>query len=326
MEFNKHIADWAVGDEIEGFYVLKTAQSKVSNTGRPFLAASLADRTGTIEMKVWDYSGPVGPADEGLVIKTKGSVSEFRGALQFIAARLRLAQEGDQYDLGELVPVAPIDPEASYKEIEQLVDTITDPDYASLCRRMLEKYGKEFTSIPAGKSMHHSFLNGLLMHTLYMLRAADYLADLYRAVIDRGLLLTGTLLHDFAKCREFSISPLGLVSDYSTQGQLLGHLTMGAQWVAETAKELGIPEEKSMLLQHMILSHHGSPEFGAAVRPACAESELLSLIDLIDSRMEIYTEALEEVDPGQFTKRVLALDNRRLYRHEMTDWQAGGAQ
>ena len=84
--------------------------------------------------------------------------------------------------------------------------------------------------------------------------------------------------------------------------------------VAEAARELGVPEEKSMLLQHMLLSHHGEPEFGAAVRPQCAESELLSLIDLIDSRMEIYSEALTEVPVGQFSKKLFALD-KKIYRH-----------
>lgn len=319
MEYNKHIAEMATGDEVEGFYVLKTAASKVSNSGKPFLAATLADCTGTIETKVWDYSGPIGPADEGTVIKVRGNVSEYRGALQLVAGRIRAVQEGDQYDLGNLVPVAPLDKAEALREVQTIVGTISDSDYAGICRWMLKKYGEQFASIPAGKSMHHSFLNGLLMHTLYMLRTADYLAELYHAVIDRGLLLTGTLLHDFAKCAEFTISPLGLVSDYSVKGQLLGHLAMGAQWAAEAARELNVPEEKSVLLQHMILSHHGEPTFGAAVRPACAESELLSLIDLIDSRMEIYTEVLDETEVGQFSRRVLALENRKLYRHEMTD-------
>ena len=90
---------------------------------------------------------------------------------------------------------------------------------------------------------------------------------------------------------------------------------MGAQETAEIAKELGVPEEKSVLLQHMLLSHHGQPEFGAAVVPACAESELLSLIDTIDSRMEIYRETLAELEPGQFSKRIFALD-KRIYRHD----------
>jgi 3'-5' exoribonuclease len=147
-----------------------------------------------------------------------------------------------------------------------------------------------------------------------MLETADFLAGLYEPVIDRSLLIAGTLLHDFAKCEEFTTSQLGLVTDYSMKGQLLGHLVMGAHEVANVAAELHVPEEKSVLLQHLILSHHGEPEFGAAVRPMCAEGELLSYIDMIDSRMEIYRETLEEIPAGEFSRRIFALD-RRIYHH-----------
>ena len=315
MEYNKWIADFQTGDEVEGFYVLKTAASKISNSGKPFLSASLADRSGAIETKMWDYAGPVGTADEGSVVKIRGTVSEFRGSLQLILSRIRPVQEGDRYSLGDLVPVAPVDVDEAWQELMGLVAGLEDRDYAAVCRRVLERYGERFRTVPGGKSMHHSFVSGLLMHTLYMVRTADYLAGLYRDVVNRDLLLAGTLLHDAAKCDEFVTSPLGLVTEYSVKGELLGHLVMGAQAVAETARELAMPEEKSVLLQHLLLSHHGEPEFGAAVRPMCAESELLSMIDLIDSRMEIYKETMDETEPGSFSKRVFALD-KKIYRHK----------
>ena len=314
MEFNKWVADLEAGNEIEGFYILKTAQIKTSNSGKPFLAAAVADRSGTIDAKCWDYAGPLGAQDEGTVIKLRGAVSEYRGTLQLILSRLRPVQEDDQYNLSELVPVAPIDVDAGWRELKDMAEGIGDRDYRAVCVKVLERYGGRFRSIPGGKSMHHSFVSGLLMHTLYMARIADHLAGVYPEVVDRDLLVAGTILHDVAKCDEFVTSPLGLVTDYSTKGQLLGHLVMGAQAAAEAAGELGVPEEKSMLLQHMLLSHHGEPEFGAAVRPMCAESELLSMIDLIDSRMEIYLESLEDVAVGQFSKRIFALD-KKIYRH-----------
>ena len=129
-------------------------------------------------------------------------------------------------------------------------------------------------------------------------------------------MLTGTLLHDFKKREEFGFSELGLVTEYTVKGQLLGHLVMGAQEIAAVAAELGVPEKKSVLLQHMILSHHGEPEWGAAVRPMCAEAELLSYIDLIDSRMEIYKENFEATPVGEFSDRIYALDGKRIYHHE----------
>ena len=315
MEYDKLICDLDVGDQIEGYYVLKNPQGRVTNTGKPFLAAAIADRTGMIEAKCWDYSGPIGVADDGKVIKIRGTVSEFRGALQLTIDRLRLAQEEDQFDRSRLVPVAPIDVEDTYASVVDMVESIEDDDYRRICVEMLNRKGDTLRTIPAAKSVHHGFLGGLLMHTHNMLLIADHLAEIYPAMIDRSLLMAGTLLHDFAKAEEFSCSALGLVTDYSVKGQLLGHLVMGAREVADIADSLGVPEDKSVLLQHMLLSHHGQPEFGAAVLPQCAESELLSLIDMIDSRMEIYQEAMDETPVGTFSKRIFALE-KRIYNHD----------
>ena len=316
MEYDLPIARMARGIDIEGFYLLKSAFPKVTVSGKPFLTAVLADESGTIEAKVWDYSGPIGERDAGKVIKVRGSVSDYRGALQVTIDKLRIAAEDDHVDVSRLVRVAPIDRAGAYADITHLVSTLEDADYRAVCEEMLRRHEDAFRTIPAAKSVHHSFLSGLLMHTCNMLRLADFLAAQYADSVDRSLLLAGTLLHDFGKEREFTFSELGLATDYSTKGQLLGHLVMGAQETAEVAETLGIPEEKSVLLQHLLLSHHGEPEFGAAVLPQCAEAELLSLIDQIDSRMEIYREALAPLKSGEFSQRIFALDNRRIYKHE----------
>ena len=253
MEYNKLIAELHTGDDVEGFYVLKDAFLKTTAAGKPFLSGVLADRSGVIDLKVWDYSGPIGarPDDIGRVVKIRGQVSEFKGAPQLTAGRIRMADGNDQYDLSALVPTAPIDADARVAEIERMIDSMEDREYQSVARTMLARHLDAFRSIPAAKSVHHSFLSGLLMHTSNMLRLADFLAGLYGEIIDRSLLLTGTLLHDFAKEKEFTFSGLGLVTDYSLPGQLIGHLVMGAQEVQQCAQELGISEEKSLLLQHM---------------------------------------------------------------------------
>ncbi len=314
MRKDIRIADMAVGDEFEGFYILKTAQNKISNNGKPYLNAVISDCSGDMDAKVWDYPGPLGPADEGSIVKVRATVLEYRGSLQVSVEKIRLSDENDTYVLSQLVPVAPMDAEKAYEELLGLVRSIEDGDYRDVAEALLERHGETLKSMPAAKSVHHSFLNGLLMHTLNMMRQADFLAGLYAGTVDRSLLLAGTCLHDLGKEWEFDFSELGLVTEYSTPGQLLGHLVMGAQEVADAARGLGIPEEKALLLQHMLLSHHGEPEFGAAVRPMCAEAELLSLIDKIDSRMEIYRESLEAVAPGQFSGRIFALE-KRIYKH-----------
>lgn len=316
MEYNKPISDMCPGMDVEGFYILRAAALKTTNSGKPFLSGTICDRTGSVEIKVWDYSGPIGARadDAGRVVKIRGSVSEYRGALQVSVHRIRMAEAADTYDKSLLVPTAPIDADAALADVQRLVASIADADYRSVAETMLARHLDAFRRIPAGKTVHHSFLSGLLMHTYNMLRAADFLAELYPEVIDRSLLLTGTLLHDFAKEREFTFSDLGIVTEYSTAGQLLGHLVMGAQEVADVARELAIAEEKSLLLQHLLLSHHGEPDFGAAVRPMCAEAELLSYIDLIDSRMEIYAETLPSVPAGGFSQRIFALE-KKIYHH-----------
>lgn len=316
MEYNKPIADMCPGMDVEGFYILRAAALKTTNSGKPFLGGTICDRTGSVEIKVWDYSGPIGARadDAGHVVKIRGSVSEYRGALQVSVHRIRMAESADTYDKSLLVPTAPIDADAALADVQRLVASIADADYRSVAETMLARHLDAFCRIPAGKTVHHSFLSGLLMHTYNMLRTADFLAGLYPEIIDRSLLLTGTLLHDFAKEREFTFSDLGIVTEYSTAGQLLGHLVMGAQEVADVARELAIAEEKSLLLQHLLLSHHGEPDFGAAVRPMCAEAELLSYIDLIDSRMEIYAETLPSVPAGGFSGRIFALE-KKIYHH-----------
>ena len=307
MEYNKAVSDLAVGDVVEGYYALGNIQLKNSSAGKPYLSCTVSDATGAMDAKLWNYSGP---ADSGKAALLRGEITSFNGNLQFIIQRLRFAGPEDDYDPAALIPAAPIEPEAAMGELERFLESIEDGDYRRLCSAILDRHREALSRLPAAKSMHHAFLYGLLMHTLNMLRAADGLAALYAEVIHRDLLLAGTMLHDLGKLWEYTLSPLGLVTEYSTPGDLLGHIYMGAREVEAVGRELGIPEEKLTLLAHMILSHHGDPEFGAAVVPKFAEAELLSLIDRTDSRMEIYAEALHQAQPGRFTLRVPALDKR----------------
>lgn len=308
------IRDMNTGDRVDGYYILQNIAQRTTAAGKPFMTLNLADCSGSITAQVWDYTGPINPADVGKVAAVTGLAGEYRGAPQLTVHSIRLATQNDPYRISDLVSTAPVDLDETWAWLRETVDGLEDADYHAICEEMLSVYGRQFRLIPAAKSVHHGFVGGLLMHTANMMRAACFYAELYPAV-DRSLLLTGTLLHDFCKCEEFLTSPLGLVSEYSLKGQLLGHLVLGAEAVAKAAEKLGIPEEKSILLQHMILSHHGEPEFGAAVRPMCIESELLSYLDLIDSRMEIYTETMEELPVGTFSGKIFALD-KRIYHHE----------
>ena len=303
-----------VGDSFTGFYVLKNVFLKVTNSGKPYLSCSLADASMMIEAKVWDYAGPIGPADEGKVAKVQGQMQEFKGAPQIKVDRIRLATENDPYDLADLVPVAPIDRQAAFLRLRSLVDGMEDSDYSAVCRVFLDRHGEALQKMPAAKSVHHSFVGGLLMHTVYMMELAQYLAGLYEKVIDRSLLLAGTLLHDIAKLQEFVVSDLGVVTEYSVKGQLLGHLVMGAVTLGAKCKELGIGEEKTVMMQHMAISHHYEPEYGSPKKPLFPEAEMLHYLDMTDAKMFDMEDAVKNVEPGGFSDKVFTLDNRKIYK------------
>ena len=305
-----------INEDVAGVYLLRNCAIKTSANGSSFLACSLSDNSGSIDAKFWNYTGPVGASasDDGKPVIVRGKVGEFKGVNQLTLSAIRYAEEGE-YEKKDLVAVAPIDLTEAGKKIRGLVNSISDPDYKSICEVILERHGKAFSVWPAAKSVHHSFVSGLMMHTYNMLLLAEFLAEQYKDVIDRDLLIAGTLLHDFAKTKELGISQLGIVTDYTVKGQLLGHLVMGAQEIADVAEELGVPEGKSILLQHMILSHHGEPEFGSAVVPMCAEAEMLHLIDLMDSRMEIYKETLNTMETDTFSERIFALE-KKIFKHK----------
>lgn len=311
----KQVIDMYNGDQIEGFYLLKEAEVKTSSLGKQYLDAALSDASGEINAKLWDYSeGMVGPEARGTVVKVRGEVQDYKGSPQLKIMKIRKPVPTDVYNLADIVASAPIDVNEEMAYINDVIESIEDEDYKKICVAMIQNHLSTFRIIPAAKAMHHAFIGGLLMHTSNMVRSAEALADIYSEAVDRSLLLAGTILHDLSKDREFEVSEIGLVSDYTPVGKLLGHLVMGADEVMKTAGELGVSEEKAMVLAHLILSHHGEPEFGAAVVPQTAESELLHYIDMIDSRMEIYAEELPGLEPGKFSdKKIYSLDHA-IYR------------
>lgn len=311
----KDTADMKQGDTVEGFFQLGRAQVKKSSNGKMFLAGTLIDGSGSIDFKKWDYTGDIGSGENGKVVKVRGEVSEYNGASQLIVSKIRYADENDDYDMDKLSPSAPVDVDAEAKYLTDMAASLEDDDYRLICTEMLKRHMETLRRYPAAKSVHHEFRGGLIMHTASMVRLADALYGFYPDLLDRSLLIAGTMLHDMEKDREFELSEIGVVTSYSVRGQLIGHLVMGAEEIKEIADGAGVPEEKSILLQHMVLSHHGEPEFGAAVRPMCAEAEMLSYIDLIDSRMQIYTEVFASLAPGEFSSRIFALD-KKIYKHK----------
>lgn len=292
------IKNMVVNDNFEGYYIMKNAEKKQDKNGNTFISGYLMDASGQMDFRVWsDMELP----EPGSIVFVSGIVSSYKDALQANVSEMALDANAS-YNKEDLVPCAPAEFKNAFKDIMSMVDTIEDEEYRTITKTILEKRADAFASVPAAKSVHHAFIGGLSMHTLNMMRLADYIAAQYGNVVNRSLLLAGTALHDIGKLNEFDLAPTGLVSDYSLSGSLLGHLVIGCTIVHRTGAKLGMNAEKLLLLEHLLASHHGEPEFGALKTPMCAEAYALSAIDMMDSRMELYRTKYDEMEEGSFAR------------------------
>jgi len=200
-----------------------------------------------------------------------------------------------------------------YNQIQNYIKRITNQDISRIVIEVLESYKDKLLFYPAAKQNHHSIRSGLLYHIMRMLMVAEKLTEVYTNV-NRDLLYAGVILHDIAKIDEMEANELGVVSEYTIEGQLLGHIVQGVKIIDDFSRRLGVNREVSILLQHMILSHHYEPEFGSPKKPMIPEAELLHYIDIIDARMYDMESALSNAKPNEFTDKIWVLDNRKLYK------------
>lgn len=299
----------------DNFWLVKTAEKKVNIKGAAYLDMMLCDKNGEITGKLWDYSELVhGTFQAGDLVKIRGSVTQFNGNDQLRIDKIRLVNESDGVNVADFVPTAEYSGEMMYGQIMNIIAEVKDADLKQLTYALVKENEEKLLFWPAAFKLHHAIRGGLLYHTLSIIKMAKSICSIYPAV-DKDLLMCGIIIHDLCKIDEFDISPAGLAAGYSVKGELIGHLVMGAMKIENKAKELGINPEKAMLLEHMVISHHGEPDFGAAVRPMFLEAEILSQLDKLDATIYEITSAVSEVKTGEFTPRQWALDNRKLYNH-----------
>lgn len=304
---------------LEGFALITQSEKKVTAKGKDYLDLTLSDSSGEISAKYWDYNEAVqGQFPAETLVKVRGTISQYNGADQFRVERIRRTVESDHVDMADFVRSAVYKSEYMYGQLVECVNAFEDADLKKLVLHMLESNKEQLLIWPAAYKLHHALRGGLLMHTLSIVRLCEGVCKVY-PFADADLLIAGAILHDIAKLSEYIVGNSGLASGYTVEGNLIGHLVKGAMMIDEAAKRLDIPAEKSMLLQHMVLSHHGDPEFGAAVRPAFLEAELLSELDLMDARVYQISEAVAPLQKGAFTNRLWALENRKMYNHARGD-------
>lgn len=297
------------------FFMIKTADKKTTAKGMPYLDLMLCDKSGEISAKLWDYKEELqGMFSVGDIVKVRGTVSPYNGVDQMRVEKMRKAVPSDGVDPSEFVPSADLDGAAMFAELMGIAASFSDDEIKTLVTEIYNDNREKLLYWPAAFRLHHAIRGGLLYHTLSIVRLAEAVCRIYPSV-NRDLLIGGAMLHDIAKTTEFTVNDCGTASGYSLEGNLIGHLAKGAMMIEKTAGDLGTSEQTKLLLQHMVLSHHGEPEFGAAVRPMFIEAELLSELDLMDARIYELEEAVGGTDSGEYTNKLWALDNRKFYNH-----------
>ena len=305
----KMIASFEDHEHIEGQFLLGNVSKGVNANGGAYLSVELRDASGSIVGKKWDATAE----DEqlfviGNVIQVVGETNKYKDQLQLKILSAELVPL-EQIDVEKFVKAPPVAKEVLIERFNAHVNSIKNENCLKLLKYMINKFGEKIYSYPAAVSIHHEYSSGLLMHSITMADLANYLCPIYDC--DHDLVVTGCLLHDLGKIIELE-GPI--VYKYSTEGKLLGHISIMAAELRKAADELKLKSEVPLLLEHMVLSHHGQQEFGSPVMPLTKEALLLSLIDNLDSKMVVVNKAVADVEPGNFSNKVFSLDNRSFYK------------
>ncbi len=289
----RFISELREGGRIQDVYLCKYRQSAVTKNGKNYETVILQDRTGQIEAKIWDpTSDAIGEFDALDYIYVAGTVSMFNGSLQASLKQVRKADEGE-YIPSDYLPVTKQNTKVMYQELMGYAGSVKNPYLSALLKSFFiedNEFASSFVKHSAAKTVHHSFVGGLLEHTLSVTRLCGYIAEHYPAV-NRDLLITAAILHDIGKTAELSFFP---TNEYTDEGQMLGHIMIGAEMIHDRASSIeGFPAVLETELKHCILAHHGEYEYGSPKKPAIIEAIALNLADNLDAKLETMSEVLE---------------------------------
>lgn len=304
------IKDFQDRERFSGVFLVKDVTKGTKVDGQPYLSVTLQDNSGTIDAKKWIVtSNDIKLLVPGTAVRVDGEVRIYKEKLQ---ASIDAVYEVDlnTIDLTDLLIQSPIPVETLISKFKYFLSSIKNDDCKNILNYIFKKYYQDFINYPAAVRNHHEFYHGLLYHTVSMCEVAEGISKHY-ADVDYDILISGCLLHDVGKVIEFS----GVIgTKYTNEGNLLGHLTIGMSLIDEAKKALDIKSEVPLLLEHMVLSHHGKVEYGAAVVPITREALLLSMIDDMDAKMMILDKAYANVEEGGYTERIFPLENRSFYK------------
>lgn len=291
----RYISELHEGDNVTETYLCKRKDTLKTKAGKNYYSLLLQDKTGTIDAKVWELSNGIDHFDAMDYIHVDGQITSFQNSLQMNIKRIRKSQEGE-YDPVDFMPVTNKNIEDMYQELLDYVSAIKEPHINKLVSSFFvedKEFANKFKKHSAAKSVHHGFIGGLLEHTLGVARFCNYLADNY-PIINRDLLICSAMFHDIGKMEELSTFP---ENDYTDEGQLLGHIFIGAEQVGNKIKSIpGFPVKLATEIRHCILAHHGELEYGSPKKPALVEAMALNIADNADAKMQTMTELFGSAD------------------------------
>ncbi|HET7276340.1 MAG TPA: HD domain-containing protein [Longimicrobiaceae bacterium] len=313
------VSDLADGDDVTACYMLHEKRRAETRNNKPYLKLVLADRTGAIDGYVWDDADRWDPACQvEEVVGVRGRISSFQNRLQLRVQAIEILKV-EASDLEYLLPASPRARDVMEKELLALISSVKEEPLRKLLRRSLganTELGSAFRTHPAAKRNHHAYLSGLLEHTLSVATICNRLVEHYATQgvnLDRDLLITGALLHDLGKVRELKGFP---APGYTTEGQLIGHIVIGMNLVAEQARSVpDLGEERLTLLLHLIASHQGKPEWDSPRVPQLREALVLHYADDLDAKMNQAGNVLADVPAGEWSSYDRSL-GRSFYQSE----------
>lgn len=289
----RYIEDFKEDDVILDHYLCKQRQSLKSRAGKSYLSLKLQDKTGTIDAKVWELNNNIQSFEENDFIKIDAVVLTYQNDLQLKINKIRKSTEGE-YDELNYIPSTDKDVVTLHEEILNMIESISNEHIKEMLNNIFvnhPKISKEFKVHSAAKSMHHSYMGGLIEHTLSVAQICDFMSTRYKYV-NRDILLATALLHDIGKIFELSDFP---DNDYTDDGQLLGHLIIGCELITSESNKIdGFPHKLQSMLKHCILSHHGEYEYGSPKRPKTIEAFILHCADNMDAKVKMFEEILEK--------------------------------
>ncbi|MBQ6659913.1 MAG: HD domain-containing protein [Lachnospiraceae bacterium] len=288
----RYIKDFYDGEMVQEVYLCKQVQTLKTKAGKSYMAMTLQDKTGLADAKIWELNNGIEHFEAMDYIKVDAQITSFQGALQLNVKRVRRADPGE-YDVNDYMPCTEKDVETMLKEIRAIAASVSEPHLKQLLAEFFENkaFLDLFRKHSAAKNVHHAFIGGLLEHTLSVTQLCDGFAKHY-PMLNRDLLVTAAMFHDIGKLKELSSFP---ENDYTDEGNLLGHIYMGAEMVGRKIESIpGFPKTLAAELKHCILAHHGELTFGSPKKPALAEALALSMADNLDAKMETLRELFRD--------------------------------